>query len=160
MNSLDWPHAYALAVAGHAVRRAGWTQWLVLRGSLGMIGSNAPGDLHPALNTEFGRDEFFAHDWTDEPWADASGGVASQPPPGAIPPTAPGATPPAASGGWSSPANPAGASAVNPPPSAIIGPDAPPAPASARRRAAHHPAGHPCRCRGPCGHRYYAQRPR
>lgn len=125
MKDLAWSQAYALAVGGLAVRRASWTTWLVLRRSLAFLGTAQSDRL--VLNTDFGAADFFGLDWTDEPWADASGGVASQPPAGALPRTPAAAVPPVAAAGWSSPANPAGPTAVQPPPATIIGPEAAPA---------------------------------
>lgn len=62
--SLDWFAAKKLARAGTKVRRVGWTDhWLVYDG-LWFIATDAGRTL--VTTGDFGKDEFFARDWTDE----------------------------------------------------------------------------------------------
>lgn len=67
MWSLDWFAAETLAKTGAQIRRAAWTdRVLVKQGALWMlvIGSTT----HLVRVTDFGPDELNARDWTDQPF--------------------------------------------------------------------------------------------
>src|SRR5438093_3981720 len=64
--SLDWFSARELAAQGKYIRRCGWTdKWLVLWRGLWWF--RLAGDTHVVRADEFGRDDFLARDWTDQP---------------------------------------------------------------------------------------------
>lgn len=71
--SLDWFAAEALGKSGSQIRRVAWTDsWLVFQGSFWMLATSTTSRVVEA--TDFGRDEFAARDWTDQPYgADVCG---------------------------------------------------------------------------------------
>ena len=75
MKNLNWFQARNLAKSEHrAIRREAWRKWLVFGPALRFISKVVDGAEKRCVvpNVEFGRDEFLAHDWTDEPWTEGS----------------------------------------------------------------------------------------
>ena len=86
MKNLNWFQARNLAKTEHrAIRREAWRKWLVFGPALRCISKVVSGaeQRYVVPNVEFGRDEFLANDWTDEPWVDGTI------PSGVTPPSAP-----------------------------------------------------------------------
>src|SRR4051812_13219520 len=73
MKNLNWFQGRDLAISeNRAIRREAWRKWLVFGPALRFI-SKIVDDVEQRYvvpNFEFGRDEFLANDWTDEPWVD------------------------------------------------------------------------------------------
>lgn len=75
MKNLNWFQARNLAKSEHrAIRREAWRKWLVFGPALRFISKVVAGveQRYVVPNIEFGRDEFLANDWTDEPWVDGT----------------------------------------------------------------------------------------
>src|SRR3954468_20902738 len=75
MKNLNWFQARNLAKNEHrAIRREAWRKWLVFGPALRFISKvvNGSEKRYVVPNVEFGRDEFLANDWTDEPWVDGT----------------------------------------------------------------------------------------
>jgi hypothetical protein len=76
MKDLNWFQARDLAEQGRAIRRDGWTYWLIKRFFVWII-TEVDSDTgvevrHVVQNTDFRDSEFLAKDWTDEPWSGAT----------------------------------------------------------------------------------------
>ncbi len=97
MNGLNWFQARDLAIAGHAIRRSTWSKWILKRGNSWFVSDSGSGvEVRRVVqNSDFGRSEFEAKDWTDEAW---DGG--SYPPCTLVPPSS--APAPSSTGGQGS----------------------------------------------------------
>jgi len=75
MKNMNWFRGRNLAKSEHrAIRREAWRKWLVFGPALRFISKVVAGveQRYVVPNLEFGRDEFLANDWTDEPWVDGT----------------------------------------------------------------------------------------
>ncbi len=70
MKNLNWFAARGFMRQGAYFRRVQWRKWLFFEHyvwSISQIVDSAT-VTHVVLNSDFGKDEFLATDWTDEPW--------------------------------------------------------------------------------------------
>jgi len=75
MKNMSWFQGRNLGKSeNRAIRREAWRKWLVFGVALRFISKVVSGveQRYVVPNTEFGRDEFLANDWTDEPWVDST----------------------------------------------------------------------------------------
>jgi len=70
MKNLDWFTARKFMRQGAYFRRVQWRKWLFYSRYVWSISQTVEGMTvtHVVLNSDFGKDEFLATDWTDEPW--------------------------------------------------------------------------------------------
>ncbi len=118
MKNLNWFQAREFMRQGAYFRRVQWRKWLFYSSYVWSISETVDGVAvtHVVLNSDFGKDEFLAMDWTDEPWDAAlpnpypgSLGQTSTPAPE---PDSPSGTPPDSDG---SPGPSSGSGTFNPP---------------------------------------------
>ena len=131
MKNLNWFQARSIALGGRAVRRELWRKWLTVEHYVWLIAQpvweTQLADRRVVQQSDFGAEEFMAHDWTDEPWPNGP-----QPPDPPDPPNPPDPPrppkpplPPKPPGnGGSDPSNPSDpADPTNPPISDPVGGD-------------------------------------
>jgi len=85
MKDLDWFSARGFMRKGAYFRRLQWQKWLFYQDYVWSISQtvDAATVTHVVLNSDFGKDEFLANDWTDEPWDT----TIPNPHPAPVPPT-------------------------------------------------------------------------